>query len=62
MCQVEDIVIHATWQRYGNVFCFNLYIDFWSPFSIKGLSGFSTVNLNAILFKLFLDGFEISMF
>jgi hypothetical protein len=26
-CQAEGIVIYATWQRYGDVFCFNLDID-----------------------------------
>jgi hypothetical protein len=27
MCCSEDIIIYATWQRYDNVFYFNLYID-----------------------------------
>jgi hypothetical protein len=27
MCQVEDVALDATWQKDGNVFCFNLYID-----------------------------------
>jgi hypothetical protein len=27
-CQAEGIAIHATWQRFGNVFCFNIYIDY----------------------------------
>jgi hypothetical protein len=25
-CYSEDIVIYATWQKYGNVFCFNILI------------------------------------
>jgi hypothetical protein len=27
MCQVEDVALDATWQKDGNVFYFNLYID-----------------------------------
>ena len=27
ICQVEGIAIYATWQKYGNVFYFNIYID-----------------------------------
>ena len=27
MCQVEGIAIYVTWQKYGNVFYFNIYID-----------------------------------
>ena len=33
MCQAEGIAIHATWQRYDNIFCFNLYIDIDFPLS-----------------------------
>ena len=27
MCQIEDVALDVTWQKDGNVFCFNLYID-----------------------------------
>jgi hypothetical protein len=27
MCQAQDVTLNATWQKDGNVFCFNLYID-----------------------------------
>ena len=25
--QAEDVALDATWQKDGNVFCFNIYID-----------------------------------
>jgi hypothetical protein len=25
--QAEDVALNATWQKDGNVFCFNIYID-----------------------------------
>jgi hypothetical protein len=34
MYQAKSIVTHATWQRYGNIFCFNLYIDIDSSWAI----------------------------